>query len=152
MTELTEIYNFLPLTDTLLTSGQPTRPQFPAVAEAGVKAVINLALLTSTNAVTDEELIVRDLGMEYYHFPVEWENPSEEMLTKFMDIMDSLKDKKVLIHCAANMRVPTFVALYRILRLGWEHDKAFEDVHRIWNPYDDKNWQKFINRVLKKKK
>jgi len=152
MPELTDIYNFLPLTDTLLTSGQPTEEQFPAVAAAGVKTVINLALKTSTNALQDEAGLVKSLGMEYYHFPVIWDSPSRETLDQFMEVMDSHAGQKMLVHCAANMRVCTFVALYRILRLGWTKDKAFKDVYRIWDPYEDEGWRKFINAALTKAK
>ena len=152
MVEITEIYNYLPLTKTLLTSGQPTKEQFPAVAAAGVKAVINLALATSPNAVPEEESIVRGLGMEFFHIPVIWDNPSLEALNKFMDVMDQMQGQKVLIHCAANMRVCTFVALYRILRLGWDQARAFKDVYRMWDPNTDDIWRKFITKALKAKK
>jgi protein tyrosine phosphatase (PTP) superfamily phosphohydrolase (DUF442 family) len=152
MAEVTDIYNFLPLTDTLLTSGQPTEEQFSAVARAGVQTVINLALSTSTNALRDEAGLVKSLGMEYYHFPVIWDKPSREALDQFMDVMDSHAGRKMFVHCAANMRVCTFVALYRILRLGWSHDKAFKDVYRIWDPYEDEGWRKFIKSALATKK
>jgi protein tyrosine phosphatase (PTP) superfamily phosphohydrolase (DUF442 family) len=151
MTKLTEIYNYLPLSSNLLTSGQPLKEQFAAIAGVGVEAVINLALPTSANAIPNEDEIVTALGMKYFHIPVVWDSPAKSALEKFMEVMESLKDKKVLIHCAANMRVPTFVALYRIICLGWDHDKAFKDVYRIWNPYEDENWRKFITSVLKAK-
>ena len=148
MGKLTDIYNFQPIAEDLLTSGQPSEEQFSDLAAAGVKAVINLALSTSSNALAHEPEIVKRLGMQHYHIPVEWDNPTASALQQFMDTMDSLKGQKVLIHCAANMRVPTFLALYRILRLGWKHDKAFAEVYKIWNPYDDAGWSKFINKVL----
>jgi protein tyrosine phosphatase (PTP) superfamily phosphohydrolase (DUF442 family) len=152
MTEITDIYNFLPLTDDLLTSGQPTEEQFTVIAKAGVKAVINLALATSSNAIPNEPEITRKLGMQYYHIPVLWDDPSEKALTEFMDTMDKLAGEKVLIHCAANMRVPAFVALYRILRLGWSEERAFKEVYPIWNPYDEPGWSNFITKILKTKK
>ena len=148
MPELTDIYHYLPLTETLLTSGQPTEEQFSAVAEAGVQTVINLALETSTNALADEARVVKDLGMEYFHIPVVWEKPDKTDLDQFCNLLDARKTRKVLVHCAANMRVSTFVALYRILRLGWTHEKAFEDVYRLWNPNKDEVWGRFITAVL----
>jgi uncharacterized protein (TIGR01244 family) len=152
MPELIEIYNYLPLTDTLLTSGQPTEAQYPTVARAGVQTVINLATGDSTNALPDEAGLVRSLGMDYVHIPVVWENPTRDNLDNFTAAMDSLEGRKVLVHCAANMRASTFIALYRILRLGWDQDKAFKDVFRIWDPYEDKTWRKFITLALGKKK
>jgi len=152
MAELKDIYNFLPLTETILTSGQPTEEQFATVAAAGVGTVVNLALSSSTNALADEEAIVRNQGMDYIHIPVIWEKPDLVELEKFMDSMDRLKGRKTLVHCAANMRVSAFVALYRILRLGWTRDKAFRDLNRIWNPDETQVWKKFIDTALKASK
>jgi len=148
MPELTEIYNYLPLTDELLTSGQPTRAQFPALAASGIKTVINLALPTSSNALPDEENIVTSLGMEYIHIPVIWENPTKADLERFFSAMQSQAGKKLLVHCAANMRVSAFVALYRTLQLGWDRDAAFEFTYQIWDPFHDPVWGKFIESVL----
>jgi protein tyrosine phosphatase (PTP) superfamily phosphohydrolase (DUF442 family) len=145
---LSRIYHYLPLSRNLLTSGQPTREQFAILAEAGVKTVVNLALPTSPNALPDEEAIVTALGMEYFHIPVIWETPDSLSLEKFMNLMEKLGSRKTLVHCAANMRVSAFIALYRILRLGWEHERAFKDVYRIWDPYQNDDWRPFINEKL----
>ncbi len=150
MAELNEIYNFLALSKELLTSGQPSREQFQLVAEAGVETVINLALFTSTNALPDEEEVVTSLGMDYTHIPVVWEHPTEENLEEFFSAVQAQAGKKVLVHCAANMRVSAFVALYRILRQGWQHKKAFEDTYLIWDPFADPIWREFIESVLAK--
>jgi protein tyrosine phosphatase (PTP) superfamily phosphohydrolase (DUF442 family) len=150
MSKLTDIYHFLPLTETLLTSGQPTEKQFSVVAAADVQTVINLALATSTNALPDEARVVEGLGMEYFHIPVLWEMPTKADLDLFCEVMEAHRGRKMLVHCAANMRVSTFVALYRMLRLGWTHDKAFKDVYKLWNPYKDEVWEKFITSVIGK--
>ena len=73
---LGQIYNFRALSANLLTSGQPTASQMAEIARIGVQTVINLALPTSDNALPDEESLVRSLGMEYIHIPVEWEQPT----------------------------------------------------------------------------
>jgi protein tyrosine phosphatase (PTP) superfamily phosphohydrolase (DUF442 family) len=148
MDQLTDIYNYLPLTERLLTSGQPTEKQFAAVATAGVRTVINLAVVTSTNALPGESHIVTNLGMEYIPIPVEWENPTLADLDRFCDAMDMHTGQKVLVHCAANMRVSAFVALYRILRLGWDRERAFNETRRIWEPDHDEVWRKFIALML----
>ena len=150
MAELTKIYHYLPLSEKLITSGQPTREQFDSFPAAGIQTVINLALPTSSNALADEEEIVHLLGMEYIHIPVVWENPTKADLDAFFAVMERHSGKKVWVHCAANMRVSAFVALYRILRKGWEREKAFKDTYRIWDPFTDPVWGKFINSALEK--
>jgi hypothetical protein len=61
--------------------------------------------------------------------------------------MDAHKDETVLVHCAANYRVTAFIGLYRVLRLGWAADKAFEPMRSVWEP--DEVWKAFIARALK---
>jgi uncharacterized protein (TIGR01244 family) len=146
--KLTNIYNYLPLTETLLTGGQPTQDQFAAVAAAGVKTVINLAPPYATNALPDEAKVVGSLGMEYCPIPVLWEAPTKADLDMFCEAMDRHTGQKMLVHCAANMRVSVFVALYRIRQLGWDKERAFQDTRRIWNPSENEIWHKFIALVL----
>jgi len=147
---LDDLYNFLPLTDTLLSSGMPTAVQLVDVSKSDVKLVINLAMPTSDRALQNEPDLVKSLGMEYIGIPVEWENPTRQNLEDFMDTMDANKDKKILVHCQANYRATGFITLYRILRLGWDQEKAFKDLSRIWNLNDYPVWKKFIEDNLTK--
>lgn len=145
---ITKIYNFLQYDDHLLTSGQPTEAQLAEIAAAGVQTVINLALPTSDNALPNERVTVEALGMEYVHIPVIWEAPTRTDLDAFMDALDARRGQKLYVHCAANYRVSCFVALYRILRLGWTPEEAFAFTRRIWNPDEDPVWKAFIEAVL----
>jgi hypothetical protein len=61
-----------------------------------------------------------------------------------MDAMDAHQNQKVHVHCQANYRATAFITLYRIQRLGWEREKAFQDLRRIWNPDEYPIWKKFI--------
>lgn len=147
---LDDIYNFLPLTDTLLSSGMPTAGQMVEVSKSDVKLVINLAMPSSEKALQNEPDLVKSLGMEYIGIPVEWENPTRQNLEDFMDSMDANKEKKILVHCQANYRATGFITLYRILRLGWNKENAFKDLSRIWNLNDYPVWKKFVEDNLTK--
>ncbi len=131
---LEEIYNFLPLTDTLLTSGMPTADQLVDASKSGVQMVINLAPFDPSRDLANEEALVKSLGIGYISIPVEWEHPTRENLEEFMNAMDAHKQDKLLVHCRANYRVTGFITLYRILRLGWQKEEAFKDLRRIWDP------------------
>ncbi len=144
---ITDIYNFLQYDNNLLTSGQPTEAQFAEIAAAGVQAVINLALPASDNALPDERATVQALGMEYVPIPVIWEAPTHADLGAFMDALDARRGQKLYVHCAANYRVSCFVALYRVLRLGWQPKAAFAFTRRIWNPDEYPVWKAFIESV-----
>jgi protein tyrosine phosphatase (PTP) superfamily phosphohydrolase (DUF442 family) len=141
-----DIYNYIEISDLITTSGQPTKEQFPAIQASGYEVVVNLALFESMNALPDEKLIVESLGMQYIHIPVLWENPTLANITDFFDVMNANVDKKVFVHCAANMRVSAFVYLYRRIEGGVSEEQAAADLHKIWIP--NEIWQKFIQSVL----
>lgn len=143
-----DIYNYLYYDEKLSSSGMPKPEQLRSMAEAGVKVVINLATPTSEGAIPNESELVNGLGMEYVNIPVDWKNPTHEDLDNFLNAMDQHKDEHVLVHCQANYRASGFVALYRVLRLGWKKEDAFQDMQKIWNPVEYPVWDMFIEENL----
>jgi protein tyrosine phosphatase (PTP) superfamily phosphohydrolase (DUF442 family) len=146
MTDLSSIQNFLQISPALATAGQPLRGQFQAISVAGYRAVINLAMPDSLDAVAEEEDIICELGLSYYPIPVEWEFPQAEDLCRFFERMDALEGEKVFVHCARNMRVSSFVYLYRVLRRGEPAEACRHDLEKIWQP--NEVWENFIQSSL----
>jgi protein tyrosine phosphatase (PTP) superfamily phosphohydrolase (DUF442 family) len=144
---LSEITNYLAISDKLGTAGQPTAEQFAAIQAAGYEIVINLAMPDSTNALPNENELVTAEGMDYVHIPVVWESPTVEDLERFFAVMDQNQDRKVFVHCVLNMRVSCFVFLYRALRLGIPVEEAWQDVLAIWEP--NEVWQRFVDELSK---
>jgi uncharacterized protein (TIGR01244 family) len=142
------IYNYQFLTEKLSSSGMPTAEQMKEVAEAGTQVVINLAPATVKDALPNEDSLVRSLGMEYVHIPVEWNHPTQQNLQDFFAAMDEHQEEKVLVHCQANYRASSFVMLYRVLKLGWKKEEAIPVMEKMWNPEDFPVWQKFIDQNL----
>lgn len=71
--------------------------------------MINLAPHGVENALVDEESSVLNAGMEYINIPVNFVRPTDRDVNQFAQLMNSLDDKKVWVHCAANMRVSAFM-------------------------------------------
>ncbi len=147
---LEKIPNFLALSENVFTGGMPNQEQLADAAQRGVELVINLAPHEVLNALPNETEIVTSLGMQYINIPVIWTTPTKDGLDRFMDIMDENKDKRILVHCQANFRATAFMALYRILRQGWNADEAMEGMHQIWDTEDYPIWKMFIEENLKK--
>ncbi len=143
---LSEIQSFRLVDDGLGTAGQPTECQFRTIREAGFDAVINLALPTSDNALANEGSIVTALGMSYVHIPVDFQAPTSQDFRAFCRVMEAFEDRRVFVHCAANMRVSAFVFLYRVLHQGVPRAEAEKDLHAIWHP--DDVWRVLIQREL----
>jgi hypothetical protein len=60
--------------------------------------------------------------------------------------MDTHQGRKILVHCALNMRVSVFVYLYRVLKLGLDPALAQQNLWAIWQPNEP--WQRFINEAM----
>ena len=144
-----DIYNFRQVSPNLASSGQPREHQLRAIAEAGYKVIINLALHDDPRySLHDEAASVRALGLEYIHIPVQFGAPEESDLLKFFEAMERHAGGPIWVHCAANMRVSAFLGLYRVLRQGWPETQAFALMHEIWQP--DSVWSQFIASQLAK--
>lgn len=143
---LEEIYNYLQISDAIATSGQPTVEQFGAIKQADYQVVVNLALVDSPNALPNEKEIIEAHEMEYIHIPVVWDNPTLENLHSFFEVMKANQDKKIFVHCAANMRVSAFVYLYRRICLGASEEEAKLDLNKLWAP--NEVWQGLINQAF----
>lgn len=143
-----DIYNYQFLNENLSSSGMPTAEQMKEVAEAGTQVVINLAPAIVKDALPNEDSLVKSLGMEYVHIPVEWNKPTKQNLEDFFAAMNEHQGEKVLVHCQANYRASSFVMLYRVLKLGWKKDEAIPVMEKMWNPEDFPVWQNFIDENL----
>ncbi len=130
--DLFELFNYHEYSSDLASSGQPSREQLPAIAEAGISAVINLAPLSSPGAFADEGKRFEELGIEYIHIPVNWEQPPLNDLKTFLAAMDQFSDKRILVHCMANARASLFVYLWRSLKAGDDDDDAHKTMVSIW--------------------
>lgn len=129
---LLELYNYYEYSPRLLSAGQPTREQFPAIRAAGVEAVINLAPVTDPGALADEADVVRGLGMDYRHIPVDWDHPPAADVETFLATMAQFAGKRVLVHCYAGSRASAFVYVYRLRELHDEPVAARATLERIW--------------------
>ncbi|MBK6658141.1 MAG: protein tyrosine phosphatase family protein [Proteobacteria bacterium] len=151
---LLELYNYYEYSPALLSAGQPTREQFPAIAKAGVEAVINLAPVTDPGALADEAEVVGKLGMGYVHIPVDWDKPPRADVESFLAAMERFKGKRMLVHCYAGSRASAFVYMYRVLEQKADRADARVTLEKIWanNPGYElpvvPQWRQLIDEVL----
>lgn len=141
-----DITNFKQVCESIASSGQPEESQFKAIAAAGYRVVINLAMPNSDHAIPEEGYIVSARRMDYVHLPIPFEAPTASHLKTFLALMEAFDDRKVWVHCVVNYRVSAF--LYQYLRLvrGYDAEAAREAVFTGWEP--DRVWREFM--VLEK--
>jgi protein tyrosine phosphatase (PTP) superfamily phosphohydrolase (DUF442 family) len=143
---LAGIRAFIAIDDVLATSGQPTREQVRMLRAAGFDSVLNLAVATSEGALPDEPELVRSHGMEHAHVPVDFERPTDADVEAFFAVMERWRGRRVLVHCALNMRASAFVFLWRVLRCGEDRGVAQRRLNAVWQP--DGAWAVLLERWL----
>jgi protein tyrosine phosphatase (PTP) superfamily phosphohydrolase (DUF442 family) len=145
---LSDIANYREYSLEFSSSGQPSAQQLKAVAEAGFDRVIYLAFSDNGTAIETEDRVVKKLGMDYVHIPVDFENPTLADFEDFAAVLNRDKQERTLLHCQINLRASTFSFLYRVIYSGVPMAEAKQDLDAIWVP--DEVWYKFIVDVLQK--
>ncbi len=140
------ILNYIKINELISTSGQPKIEEFDFIKDEGFEVVINLALCNASNAIENEDKVVTNLGMSYFHIPVDFENPKPSDLKLFINVMQSLGANKVWVHCAKNYRVSAFMYVYHKYVLKTPFENIDLSIFNIWNP--DKTWQELMKITL----
>ena len=140
------IFNYIKINENIATSGQPSPEQFELISKCGYEVVINLALHDASNAIINEDKVVTDLKMSYFHIPVIFEKPSTAQLKLFLDILSINEDKKVWIHCALNYRVSAFMYVFHKYYLQTPFDEIDLTLLEEWQP--NETWRNILKIEL----
>lgn len=144
--ELADIPNFREYSDSLSSSGQPTKGQLQDAWVGGFERVIYLAFSDHDTSLENEDRIAKELGMEYINIPVNWGSPTASDFDLFAGVMQSSPDKRTLVHCQVNFRASAFSFLYRVIYEGVPIAKAKADMNSVWTP--NSTWTRFVHDVL----
>lgn len=144
--DLSDIANYREYSPRFSSSGQPSAQQLEMVSDAGFKRVIYLAFSDNGTAIEKEDRVVKKLGMDYVHIPVDFGQPRLQDFEHFAAIMNRDKQQRTLLHCQINLRASTFSFLYRVIYAGTPMAEAKLDLDAVWVP--DEVWYKFIVDVL----
>ena len=89
-----------------------------------------------------------EAGLTYVNIPVDWEEPTLRDLDMFFSVMNANQDRKVFVHCFANMRASLFTYLYRILELNTDPAEARIAMDAVWDPSSQEQWAEFMQRAI----
>jgi len=140
------ISNYREYSDVYSSAGQPTSEQFQAIKDAGFERVIYIAFSNGRTAIANEDELVKELGMDYVHIPVVWDNPTKADFAQFVAAISTDPTRRTLLHCQVNFRASAFSFLYRVLHLNVPVAIAKTDMNTVWHP--DETWRDFIFSVL----
>jgi len=144
--DVNDIVNFREYSERFASAGQPTEAQLEAVRDAGYDRVVYVAYSDQRNSLEHEDRIVKRLGMEYVHIPVEWEAPTSSDFAMIAAAIRDNGDGKTLLHCQVNYRASAFSFLYRVLYEDVPIAEAKADMNSVWTP--NETWRDLIFDVL----
>ncbi|MEM6646281.1 MAG: protein tyrosine phosphatase family protein [Bacteroidota bacterium] len=143
---LETIRNYTYVDEQLASAGQIPYDRIATLAEEGYEVVINLAPASDVRNAMEGFFVTKE-GMTYLQIPVDWQAPSQRDLQLFFDVMKANQDRKVFVHCFANMRASAFVYLYRTLHQGVDEAEAAAIMAQVWNPDEVPQWGTFIDQA-----
>ena len=139
------VFNHVQVSDRLSTSGAINPAALDVMAAEGYRVLINLLPDESPHALSDEAELAHARGLAYHYIPVDFKAPRREDYEAFEAALQAAGDQKTYVHCAANMRVSAFVALYGPRHFGWDAARAAAHLSEVWQP--DEVWQGFLERM-----
>lgn len=144
---LAKLRSYVPISEHIATSGQPTDNQFAEIGKAGYAVLINLS--PPYVKLNDREgFLATAAGMSYVQIPVELKAPKMRDVEFFFSVVDANRDRKIFVHCESNLRTSVFVYLYRVIREGEDEAWARSALEQVWEPGGA--WPAFIEAALKK--
>lgn len=142
------IDNYIRYSPYFSSSGQPGADEFKKLSAAGFQRVIYLAFSDNKSALQNEDRVVKKLGMDYVHIPVDFDRPTIDDFEDFAAVLNRDRTVRTLLHCQVNFRASTFSFLYRVIYDNVPMAAAKSDLDSIWQP--DRVWYRFIIDVLAK--
>jgi protein tyrosine/serine phosphatase len=118
--------NFGSMDDVLYRGGQPSETDYKALADFGIKTIIDLR--------NDEESFAKSAaeaaGLRYFNISLNGVSaPTDEDVAKFLSIVNDPASGKIYMHCKAGIhRTGVMGAVYRINKDGWDYDKTYAEM------------------------
>ena len=123
-----KIKNFGQMDDRFYRGGRPEDKDYQALAELGVKTIIDL----TDNSREYEQPAVEAAGLRYINIPmVDKSYPSIEQVNEFMKVVDDPSTGKFFVHCAGGRhRTGVVGAVYRFNHDHWSLEQALAEMDR----------------------
>jgi uncharacterized protein (TIGR01244 family) len=135
--------NFHQVNERIFRSGQPADGSWTAIADLGIKTVIDLRR-PDEHSTTAEAKAVAAAGMQYVNVPMKGVvAPTPDQIAKVLSLLQSTD--KVLVHCHRGAdRTGAVIACYRISHDRWERKQALEEAKTLGMRWTQMGLKHFI--------
>ena len=116
--------------DDIYLAGQPSKDDFKAFKERGVKSVVNLR--TKEELDWDKAKVLKELDLEYHHIPIKSADAlTDETFDKLRKLFNNRDERPLLVHCAVASRVGAVWLAHRVLDDGVNYDAALVEAKTV---------------------
>ena len=124
-----KIKNFGQMDDRFYRGARPKDNDFKALAELGIKTVIDL----TDNSREYEQPAVEAAGLRYVNIPmVDKSYPSIEQVNEFLKVANDPETGKFFVHCAGGRhRTGVVGAVYRFNHDGWNLEQVLAEMNQF---------------------
>ena len=144
--ELADISNYREYSPTFSSSGQPTEEQLELLQEEGFERIVYIAFTNHRNSLANEDVLTKELGLDYVHIPVIWDQPTKSDFYAFAGAMQREPNRRTLLHCQVNFRASAFSFLYRVIYQKVPVAEAKADMNTVWAP--NETWRDLLFDIL----
>lgn len=115
--------NFGQVTPNLFRGAQPEKEGYRTLQAMGVNIVVDM------RGNRSEQSAVEKVGMQYVSIPWNASSPSDEVIARFLKVIEENPDKKIFVHCRVGVdRTGVAIASYRMAKEGWSPDEAMKEM------------------------
>lgn len=140
------IKNFGQMDDRFFRGGQPKQAEYQALADLGIKTVIDLRNDPKDYARTNVEA----LGMRYVNIPMsDKDYPETTKIEEFLKLVGDPSTGKFYVHCAGGRhRTGVMGAVYRFNHYGWDFEKTYAEMKKydFYTRWGHGDLKKFVKK------
>ena len=142
--EEVDVNNFGKVTEAYYRGAQPKEDEYAALAQLGIKTIIDLRDDPKDYA----KLMVEQLGMRYVNFPMSDKSyPAADAADKFLALVNDKENQPVYVHCAGGRhRTGAMTAVFRMKVQGWDVERAYSEMkdYDFYTRFGHKDMKTFV--------
>lgn len=139
------IFRFLKVDENLATAAQPAAEDMRWLRAQGFEAVVNLSTPTARNFVPEEARHAMEAGLDYVHAPVDCGRLAPAHYELLAGALHAFRGRKVLVHCAGNVKSSALVQLWRMKERGEDRDRLTAELRAL--DWHEPKWFDYLARM-----
>ena len=126
------VTNFARLQTTVACAGATQASAVPDIKKMGFASIINVREASESGAdVEKEEAAAKAAGLRFEHVPFNLQNPSPDLVERFIAAVTKPENQPAFVHCAAGGRAASLWMIKRVKVDRWDEARALEEANAL---------------------